>query len=675
MITDLNKILVEWAYRTNDGQPDVKNSAKLLTLETVLKDFGWSREARAELLDTLITGKKIKSKVNSNVYEKDSNLLTKEQFIDMCVGIGDILTEASVHQDKYSVGHKVMWGVTGKKGFSSKLPKGEPMMTMPAEKTKPTENAIPIFQKDSGVEYYLKGANGKVYHLKGSASTLSGWFKHYKDNQTFSLDTTHLETASLLGVYLDAGSFLKKFNEADDESLPKIVTDFKNQVTSVLSGQDWSGNNLVSMMSKASIANIIQVCAIAAGMDKFCKQKGAKNWNIVHNKIDAYYKAEIKNPFTKTEGGKANTADCVVCDSSISSFLKNMESQKIYYDSNGLCRLETGEKFFQISLKKAEGEAQLGKITSDFSAKFGMISNNDLVNMLVHEGTELNEGIRDLFNKGKQFIQSVGKKVIDKIHQISNVFKSFYKKNLSLLKSSQKKSEKVVDDFVMNIKVDKKYLKEAKKPTLEDQIEAISKDNKAFNELYKFADRKFSVVIGNMKKPGLLSVGDKKIPKSKPQLDVVRKLMANAKAYDSINRILSTASGQVRNVQDVFKEMIALEKEMFFGRTSLPLVKVFGLKANGSGTAWKFLKTGKEFIEDRVSAFTDLPENVLIVNSTGQNGYMNISAAMLSHLDNSTQEPSYNLVSMRTNSASSSTFVIEGSKVVSLSYIKKNYIG
>ena len=191
-----------------------------------------------------------------------------------------------------------------------------------------------------------------------------------------------------------------------------------------------------------------------------------------------------------------------------------MESQKIYYDASGLCTLETGEKFFQVSLKKAEGEAQLGKITSDFASKFGMLSNNDLVNMLVHEGVELNEGIRDLFNKGKEFIQSVGKKVIDKIHQISSVFKSFYTKNLSLLKASQKKSEKIVDDFVMNIKVDKKYLKEAKKPTLEEQIEAISKDNKAFNELYKFADKKFSVVISNMKKPGLLSVGDKKIPKS-----------------------------------------------------------------------------------------------------------------------------------------------------------------
>mgnify|MGYP001213658156 FL=1 len=54
MITDLNEILVEWSYRTSDGKPDVKNNAKLLTLESVLRDFGWSREARAELLNTLM---------------------------------------------------------------------------------------------------------------------------------------------------------------------------------------------------------------------------------------------------------------------------------------------------------------------------------------------------------------------------------------------------------------------------------------------------------------------------------------------------------------------------------------------------------------------------------------------------------------------------------------------
>jgi len=430
-------------------------------------------------------------------------------------------------------------------------------------------------------------------------------------------------------------------------------------------------------MSKASIANIIQVCAIAAGMDRFCKQKGTKNWNIIHNQIGAYYKAEITNPFTKTEGGKANTADCVICDSNANSFLKNMESQKVYYDANGLCTLETGEKFFQVSLKQSEGGAQLGKITSDFASKFGLLRTNDIVNMLVHEGLELNEGIRDLFNKGKEFIKSVGKKVIDKIYQISNTFKSMYKKNIGALKSAQKQSEKVIDKKVMNIKVNKKFLKEAKgKVTLEEQVEGISKDPSAFNDLHSIVEAEFNSVKKNTNRPGVLSVGDESIPKSKPKLDVVRKLMANAKAYNSINRILSTAAGQVRSVENIFKEMLELEKQMFFGRTSLPLVKVFGLKSNGGGTAWKFLKTGKEFIDERISAFTDLPENVLIVNSQQQSaGYMNITTAMLSHLNHKTQEPSYNLVSMRTNSAASTTFVIEGSKVVSLKYIKDNYTG
>ena len=68
MITDLNEILVEWAYRTNDGKPDVKSNAKLLTLEGVLKDFGWTREARAELLRTLMEADIVKNKKSGNTY-------------------------------------------------------------------------------------------------------------------------------------------------------------------------------------------------------------------------------------------------------------------------------------------------------------------------------------------------------------------------------------------------------------------------------------------------------------------------------------------------------------------------------------------------------------------------------------------------------------------------------
>ena len=87
MITDLNKILVEWAYRTNDCKTDVKSNAKLLTLEGVLKDFGWSRPARAELLNTLMEADIVKNKDSGNIYtvqnvNKDKHILVKKDASD-----------------------------------------------------------------------------------------------------------------------------------------------------------------------------------------------------------------------------------------------------------------------------------------------------------------------------------------------------------------------------------------------------------------------------------------------------------------------------------------------------------------------------------------------------------------------------------------------------------------
>ena len=85
MIKDLNKILVEWSYRTSDGKPDVKNRAKLLILENVLNDFGWSREARAELLGTLmeeIDDKLLKHKLKNPTTGRQnqvSTLLSKKK--------------------------------------------------------------------------------------------------------------------------------------------------------------------------------------------------------------------------------------------------------------------------------------------------------------------------------------------------------------------------------------------------------------------------------------------------------------------------------------------------------------------------------------------------------------------------------------------------------------------
>ena len=91
MITDLNKILVEWSYRTSDGRPDAKNSAKLLVLESVLNDFGWSREARAELLNTLMSEDDIvKNRKTGNVYTVKNVNKEKHQLVKKNASKDDI---------------------------------------------------------------------------------------------------------------------------------------------------------------------------------------------------------------------------------------------------------------------------------------------------------------------------------------------------------------------------------------------------------------------------------------------------------------------------------------------------------------------------------------------------------------------------------------------------------
>lgn len=86
MITDLNKIIAEWSYRTHDGKPDVNNNAKLILLEGVLTEFGWSREAKAELLNSLLKEDDIVTKIGGSgspytvkSYNKEKhNLITKD---------------------------------------------------------------------------------------------------------------------------------------------------------------------------------------------------------------------------------------------------------------------------------------------------------------------------------------------------------------------------------------------------------------------------------------------------------------------------------------------------------------------------------------------------------------------------------------------------------------------
>ena len=58
MNTNINDILVEWAYRVKDGKPNPKSIRDRIVLESILKDFGWNVAQRDELLRNLTEKRK-----------------------------------------------------------------------------------------------------------------------------------------------------------------------------------------------------------------------------------------------------------------------------------------------------------------------------------------------------------------------------------------------------------------------------------------------------------------------------------------------------------------------------------------------------------------------------------------------------------------------------------------
>lgn len=54
MITDLNKIIAEWSFRTKSGILDAKSMSHQIILEELLKEYGWPLEARSELVNNLM---------------------------------------------------------------------------------------------------------------------------------------------------------------------------------------------------------------------------------------------------------------------------------------------------------------------------------------------------------------------------------------------------------------------------------------------------------------------------------------------------------------------------------------------------------------------------------------------------------------------------------------------
>ena len=123
--------------------------------------------------------------------------------------------------------------------------------------------------------------------------------------------------------------------------------------------------------------------------------------------------------------------------------------------------------------------------------------------------------------------------------------------------------------------------------------------------------------------------------------------------------------------------MIDLEREIYFGKTQLPLFKVYGAKTDTDTGTVERLGSAGEWVKGKLGNLTGDTLGawpVIGFNSTLQKGmYYNISGGLIAGTNAKGDEPSYILLAMRTNRADAFSFVAEGSGKLNLTQFKKKF--
>ena len=109
------------------------------------------------------------------------------------------------------------------------------------------------------------------------------------------------------------------------------------------------------------------------------------NINFVHNNIDGYYNVEpVDGEIVKSV--KDNTADAIISNVSWGDLKGVISSGNIEVDDKNGFSKSGNVVWYQVSLKKAFGKAQLGKVTSYIKTQFQLDSADDIWRSVLDEG-------------------------------------------------------------------------------------------------------------------------------------------------------------------------------------------------------------------------------------------------------------------------------------------------
>jgi hypothetical protein len=599
---------------------------------------------------------------------------TFKKFLTLSEDIVSALTEAGISRDDdYPEGTQVVVKSGKVKSLQSKLDKLNAKIIITSEKvlTKqagPFTN-VPTVQLGTGKDFAYLQAGKKIFKVVGSAGGISTYFNHYKMQDGINWNTPSLETGACIGLYLDGEAMLADIGTKGVQPTKKNIDKWKKKIKSVLgNGQDWDKRGVASIeqwVDSISVMDMNVLACLASGMTTF--KNGVVSFgsiNLIHNKIVDYYNAEIDNSKIEKQGAKANTADCIVSNSSINDTLKAVETGNPKFDKKTGMITIGKVKYFQVSLKKKKGGAQLGKITSAILTRYD-ISADTLFNTVIGEEIELTEGLLD-------FIKKAGAKVLDLAQRVLGYLRDAWSKLRKALtsessyrnqaKKDHKIFEKITDinlyecfEYENGLMLNEEVVTEAKKIKISDKLRGLNKNDK--KKLRDLILVRLGTTQKIFDKTNSLAFKHKTtISKPPKSADDLFKLFANYVSLQVYNDLIG--NGEYTNSR-MKKEIISLQKEMYFGKTMLPVWKVYGAKKAGDTSTYSFLQSGQEFIDKKTEKLKGKQIPLVGFRANSQDMYYTITSSFILGLDDD-GNPKYNEVRTGTNVLGSFSFVFEG---------------
>ena len=625
------------------------------------------------------------------------------------------LLEANIHMPRYSEGDMVVL----KDGKISDFNKRDEITSFTATKSTIFVRAAKILTKDNS-DTVIEIGEGEpevtlnvfddMSKIKGTPSIVVTWrqspdsfYNHLKsgDEINWGGSTSTLETAQCIGVFYDGN---------DDIDTPTGKQKVIEKITKVLNnGQDWhkkGKNYLLSKLPTMLNKDWIVLLSLIKGMDKFVKDiVSFRSLNIIHGSIDTgYKKAEAENTFTsvKVSGKKDNTPDMIICDSSAVDLTKAIRNEKVTHNPQGICTTDSGINFVQVSLKKSEDGAQLGKGTSAILQKYNISPYMDIWREVIGEQYHpdyvqyLDEGffdsLKNTWNKVKEISKSLAagfKKLVSGAKKLfsgwigdikkiwtseSNDVINEYSKIFNL---ESKDVKSLIESFNSFAETGQTFLSEARKLSINtalkdakdsDIIKLVSSINRRTTDLITLYDDPTQWYLDHK----VDSAKIRPVPANKFNFDILIKLLSNEVSLRTLDKMFRANRG---NIKLLVADMIDIQKEIYFGKTSLPLYKVYSLEDKKS-KPYKYLKSASDFSKDKKDQIgakdNDFAYPISAFSMSSQkNVYYNIESWIITGVEEG--RSTYAKMRMGTNRSGAFSYVIEGTQSRSQTDYEKKF--